>query len=259
MSVSPQWDPDAYLTFADERGRPFVDLLSRVRGDPATIVDLGCGPGQLTPVLRRRWPAARIVGVDSSAQMIARANAANRDPNVAYKLADVVGWDAGGEAGALVVSNSLFQWVPEQFEVIAELTRAADEIAIQVPNNFAAPSHALLRELATRAPYQQYLDGFEFRLGTGVTAYLDFFAGLGWHVDAWETTYQQILPGDDAVFAWMSGTGARPVLQALPAAVAAEFAHDYRLALRSAYPRRSWGTLLPFARVFVVARRPDRV
>lgn len=256
MNVSPRWDPDKYLTYANERGRPFADLIGRVTGDPATIVDLGCGPGQLTGVLRERWPDASIVGVDSSAEMIERANAGNDDSKASYELADVTEWTGTAD---LIVSNALFQWVPRQLDVIGRLTEFADEVAIQVPNNFDAPSHALMRDIAARPPYAQYLAEFEFRLGTGIETYLDLFAGRGWSVDAWETTYQHILSGEDAVFAWVSGTGARPVLQALPPDIRAEFVEEYRAALRTAYPRRRWGTVLPFARVFVVARRPDRV
>lgn len=251
-----QWDPDRYLTFAAERSRPFTELIGRVRGDPATIADLGCGPGHLTRVLRERWPRARIVGVDSSPDMIARAEDGNTDPEVSYHLADVTSWHGTAD---LIVSNALLQWVPQPLAVVGRLTALADEIAIAVPNNFNAPSHTLMRDIAARAPYADHLVGFEFRLGTPVEAYLEVFASRGWSVDAWETTYQHVLPGADAVFDWVSGTGARPVLQALPPELAAAFAADYRAALRTAYPRHRWGTVLPFTRAFVVARRPALV
>ena len=246
------WDPEKYLAFADQRGRPFVDLISRVPGDAATIVDLGCGPGQLTRVLRDRWPTARITGIDSSPDMIDKANADNADPRASYELADVSTWT--GEAD-LIVSNALFQWVPDQLEVLRRLTGSTGTIAVQVPNNFDAPSHALMREVAGWSPYVEHLDGFAFREGVGAATYLGLFAGLGWAVDAWETTYQHVLPGEDAVFAWVSGTGARPVMQALPDDLRDRFVGDYKTALRAAYPRQPWGTVLPFTRAFVVASR----
>lgn len=249
-----RWNPETYLAFADERGRPFADLVQRIPGEPRTIVDLGCGPGQLTRILRERWPTARITGVDSSEEMIDKAVRENTDPMTTYVRADVTGWTPEDEQD-LVVSNAMFQWVDNQFDLITRLTEIAGTIAIQVPNNFGAPSHALMREVAGRAPYVGYLDGLKFRAGVGAEAYLDLFAGLGWSVDAWETTYQHILQGDDAVFHWVSGTGARPVLQALPDDIRPGFEADYKAALREAYPQRSWGTVLPFARVFVVAAR----
>lgn len=251
-----KWDPEKYLDFADERGRPFAELVQRVPGDPNTIVDLGCGPGQLTRILRERWPAARILGVDSSGEMIDKAGRDNNDPGVTYELADASAWTGRAE---LVISNAMFQWVPDQLDVIRRLATMTDTLAIQVPNNFDAPSHTLMREVAARSPYAEHLNNFTFRTGTGVETYLDLFAGLGWAVDAWETTYQHILPGEDAVFGWVSGTGARPVLQALPGDVPddirGKFEQEYKAALREAYPAHAWGTVLPFARVFVVAQR----
>ena len=248
-----------------------MELVQRVPGEPATIVDLGCGPGQLTHILRERWPSAEIVGVDSSAEMIDKALRDNADPHVTYELADVLTWTPdlpgvglldGGAADTaaashvdLVISNAMFQWVPEQLDVIERLTRMTDTLAFQVPNNFDAPSHALMREVAGRSPYADHLDGFAFRTGVGPATYLDLLAGLGWEVDAWETTYQHILQGEEAVFDWVSGTGARPVLQALPDELRPRFEADYKAALRQAYPQRPWGTVLPFTRAFVVAAR----
>ncbi len=269
--MTTRWDPDKYLTFADERGRPFVDLVQRVSSRPRTIVDLGCGPGQLTRVLRERWPDAEITGVDSSAEMIDKAVRDNTDPHASYVLADVFAWKpnllgdglldgkAADSAAAshvdLIVSNAMFQWVDDQLEVIRRLTEVADTIAIQVPNNFDSPTHKLMREVAAWPPYAEHLSDITFRTGTDAQTYLELFGGLGWTVDAWETNYLHVLHGDNAVFDWVSGTGARPVLQALPDGVRQRFEDDYKAALRRAYPSRPWGTVLPFARVFVIASR----
>ena len=80
---------------------------------------------------------------------------------------------------------------------------------------------------------------------------------LGWHTDVWETTYLHVLQGQDPVLDWISGTGARPVLAALPDELRAQFVEEYGAALREAYPSRPWGTVMPFTRVFAVARRAD--
>lgn len=246
------WDPTLYLRHADERGRPFVDLIARVPVTPASIVDLGCGPGHLTPMLRERWPDATIVGVDSSSDMIDEAQARG---DAEYVLADVAAWEPDGQVD-LIVSNALFQWVPDELDVIRRLAssvNAGGAFALQVPNNGGAPSHALLHEISSRPPYGEHTEGLHDRRGRGAEDYLDLFAGLGWAVDAWETTYLHVLHGDDPVFSWISGTGARPVLQALPDDLRPRFVEEYQAALRAAYPQRPWGTVLPFARTFAVA------
>lgn len=256
----PTWNPSQYLRFADERGRPFVDLVSRIGGEASSVVDLGCGPGQLTPVLRARFPEADILGVDSSNAMIDRAEAENTDPRARYESADVAGWRPRSPVD-VIVSNALFQWVPDAFGVIERVAghvRPGGAVAIQTPHNYAAPSHRLLHEVSSVGPYAEHTQGLHEDRGTeGAEDYLALFAGLGWSVDAWETEYQHVLPGEDAVFEWISGTGARPILQALPDDLRPRFVAEYKAALREAYPRRDFGTVLPFARVFCVAVRPD--
>ena len=251
------WDPTRYLSFADERSRPFAELLSRVDVKAGRIADLGCGPGHLTPLLRARWPEAMIEGVDSSAEMIERANADNEDPDVTYVEADLRDWTAEPPVD-LVVSNAAFQWVPGHLEL---LSRLADQVvpggvfAFSVPGNFGQPSHRLLDELAATEPFAEHT-GDRAKPGSHDSAtYLAQFAGRGWDVDAWETTYLHVLQGEDPVYTWISGTGARPVLQAMPDDLRPEFVRRFKAALREAYPAHEWGTLLPFRRVFVVARR----
>jgi trans-aconitate 2-methyltransferase len=251
------WDPTRYLSFADERSRPFAELLSRVDVKASRIADLGCGPGHLTALLRARWPEATIEGVDSSAEMIERATADNADHEVSYVQADLRDWTAEPPVD-LVVSNAAYQWVPGHLEL---LPRLADQVApggvfaFSVPGNFGEPSHVLLHALADTEPFAEHTRD-RVRPGSHDAAtYLDLFAGRGWAVDAWETTYLHVLSGEDPVYTWLSGTGARPVLQALPDDLRPDFVRRLKTALREAYPTHDWGTVLPFRRVFVVARR----
>jgi len=253
------WDPTHYLQFAEDRSRPFVDLIARVDGQPRTIVDLGCGPGHLTEVLRARWPGAQIHGVDSSEDMINQAIADNTDPDATYELAEISTW-APSEPADSIISNALFQWVPDQLAVVERLSdqvAAGGSFALQVPNNFASPSHVLLHEISSRGPYASHTEGLHEDRATPSESYLDLFTRLGWVVDAWETTYLHVLYGEDPVFEWISGTGARPILQALPVGLREEFVADYKAALREAYPHTPQGTVFPFTRVFAVARRTD--
>ncbi|WP_375000389.1 methyltransferase domain-containing protein [Aeromicrobium sp. CTD01-1L150] len=256
---APRWDPSLYLRHGAERSRPFLDLVGRIAGDARTVVDLGCGPGHLSAVLRERWPQAHVHGIDSSAEMIGRAQQQNTDPSVTFEQADVSRWYPDPPVDVMV-SNALFQWVRQAQAVVTRLAEhvvGGGTFALQVPHNFEAPSHVLLHEIASRPPYAEHTEGLHEARGSDAGSWLELFAGLGWRVDAWTTTYQHVLPGDDPVFSWISGTGARPILQALPDGLRARFEREYRAALRTAYPRRPWGTVLPFERVFVVAQRPQ--
>jgi trans-aconitate 2-methyltransferase len=255
-----RWDPEQYLQFAAERGRPFHDLLARVGAeDPAVVVDLGCGPGNLTRELARRWPDARVEGIDSSAEMVGAATAAGTDDRLTFAVGDLRDWQPA-EPVDVLVSNATLQWVPGHLELLprlADAVRPGGWLAFQVPANSADPSHTAMTELATSSRWAASFEGRD-RARSAVAepqTYLEVLAGLGCVVDAWETTYLHVLAGDDAVVRWTSGTGLRPYLQALPGAEERDaFLAEYRALVRRAYPQRPWGTVLPFRRVFVVAQ-----
>ncbi len=269
------WDPAQYLNFADERSRPFFDLVGRIGASaPSYVVDLGCGPGQLTATLAQRWPMADVEGIDSSAEMIAAADrmlaeaSSARGPRgcgdepagrLAFRVGDVVDWKPERPVD-VIVSNAVLQWVPGHLDLLpAWVDGLADGgwLAFQLPGNFDQPSHAILRELAASPRWRGQLAGAQLNRQAGDPEdYLGLLARLGLKVDAWETTYLHVLTGPDPVTEWYKGTGLRPVLSVLRPADAAAFLAEYSERVQAAYPSASYGTVLPFRRVFVVARKP---
>jgi trans-aconitate 2-methyltransferase len=258
------WDPEQYAAFSDERSRPFFELAAQVHAaGPAHVADLGCGSGALTRTLARRWPHAHIHGIDSSREMIAAAQSPAEDApdgSVRFEVGDLSDWKPA-QPMDVILSSAALQWVPEHRDLLvrwaAELTRGG-WLAFQVPGNFGAPSHVLLRDLAESPRWRDRLGGILRTDPVGEPAeYLALLAEAGCQVNAWETTYAQILPGDDPVLEWVKGTALRPVLTALgeSSPEAHEFLQQYRALLRGAYPTAPYGTVFPFRRIFVVARR----
>jgi trans-aconitate 2-methyltransferase len=265
------WDPAQYLSFADERSRPFFDLTGRIAATaPGYVVDLGCGPGQLTAALARRWPDAEIDGIDSSAEMIAAAERMLSDAaapgahkaegggGLTFAVGDVVDWKPERPVD-VIVSNAVLQWVPGHMELLPRWAANLAQggwLAFQLPGNFDQPSHAVLRELAAASRWRDKVAGARLNRQAGEPAdYLDVLARAGLRVDAWETTYLHVLSGADPVTEWYKGTGLRPVLSVLSEDDAAEFVAEYGARMRAAYPAASYGTAFPFRRVFVVAQK----
>ncbi|MGQ5263747.1 trans-aconitate 2-methyltransferase [Micromonospora sp. ZYX-F-536] len=258
------WDPATYLRYGDERSRPFHDLVARIPAErPRTVVDLGCGPGQLTATLAQRWPASRVIGLDSSPEMIEQAAAL--DTPVDFAVADVRDWHPAGDEDVLV-TNAVLQWVPGHRELLrrwaAELPAGA-WLAMQVPGNFDAASHRALREVAGRPAWRARLAPLLRADPVDDPAdYAALLTGAGCAVDAWETTYVHLLPArpaaDHPVLAWMEGTALRPVRAALDAAGWSAFRAELGVRLAAAYPPRQGQVYFPFRRVFVVARTGDR-
>ncbi len=261
MEVTVKWDPVKYVQFDDYRDRPFFDLTGRIQADrPRRVVDLGCGPGNLTAILARRWPEAKVVGLDSSGEMLDKAAAqAARHAGLSFRLADIAAWTPPADTD-VVVTNAALQWVPGHQEMLAGWLAALKPgawFAMQVPGNFNAPSHVLMRDLAGSARWSSRLVGV-LRGGDSVgepTDYLRIMLDAGCTADAWETTYLQVLTGVDPVLDWVRGTALRPVVVALSAEDSLAFEAEFAAALRAAYPGTVHGTVFPFRRIFAVAQK----
>ncbi|MFI5588371.1 trans-aconitate 2-methyltransferase [Amycolatopsis sp. NPDC051758] len=251
------WDPEKYLDYADLRARPFHDLIARIgAASPRRVVDLGCGPGNLTVSLKDRWPGAVLECGDSSPEMVESARSRGLDAS----LLDVRDWTPAPDTD-VVVSNAVLQWVPGHESLlrrwVSELPAGA-VVAIQVPGNFNAPSHALTRELAASPAWASRLADVVLREDDAVLSplgYANLLADAGCGVDAWETTYMQPLRGPRAVLEWITGTALRPVRAALPDEEWEQFRAELAPRLDEAYPTRADGTTwFEFRRVFFVAQ-----
>ncbi len=206
------WDPGSYLRFGSERSRPFFDLLSRVQADqPDFVADLGCGPGHLTAALAARWPAARVLGVDSSPEMIEAARAEiepGRAGRLEFRLADIRAWQPERPVD-VITCNAVLQWIPGHQELLPSWVRwlaPGGWLAFQLPGNFDQPSHTILRDLAGTPRWRPLLEGVQLNRQAGDPEdYLALLAGAGCEVDAWETTYLHVLQGEDAVVGLVPG------------------------------------------------------
>jgi trans-aconitate 2-methyltransferase len=248
------WSPEQYAVHAGHRQRPAYELLSRIGAqDPANVVDLGCGPGDITAELARRWPGARVTGIDSSEAMIDSAQRLTGE-SLRFRVGDIGSWEPDADTD-VIFSNAALQWVPGHLDLLAGWVRslaAGGWLAFGVPGNFDSPSHVLLRELCERRGLSSAIRHDAVHQPD---QYLDLLASNGCAADVWETTYQQVLTGPDPVLEWTKGTALRPVLAALPDEGKQDFLAEYGKLLADAYPQRSYGTVFPFRRIFVVARR----
>lgn len=253
------WSAADYLAFEAERTRPAEELLARVALRSARrAVDLGCGPGNSTELLVRRFPEAEIVGIDSSPAMLAAAR--QRLPSVRFEEGDVGRWEPDG-AVDLIFANAVLQWVPDHPSEMARLLsglRPGGVLAAQIPDNLDEPNHTAMRAAALAGRHAARLANAEAARDPVPTAavYYDHLAPVAASVDIWRTTYQHVLPDSAAVVRWLKATGLRPYLNALGQDEQAEFLADYGARIAAAYPVRPDGrVLLPFPRVFVVATR----
>jgi trans-aconitate 2-methyltransferase len=257
VTTTATWDPAQYLKWSDHRLRPAVDLLQRVAAErPAQVVDLGCGTGNVTALLRARWPAARLSGVDSSPSMLARARAS--DPSVDWREADVATWAPPSPVDVLF-SNATLHWIDDHaalFPRLVTLVAGGGTLAVQMPRNFGEPSHTSIYEVVRETRSRERLEKLIRREPTRPPDY--YWDLLRPHVsalDVWETVYTQALTGEHPVADFVKGSWLKPFLDALDADERPAFEDAYRARVARAYPPRADGTtLFPFRRLFIVAR-----
>jgi len=253
------WDPAQYLKFAGPRLRPAIDLLQRIGLErPALVYDLGAGAGNVTRLLAARWPEARIVGVDSSAEMLAKAAA--ELPGIEWRQADLRAWRPD-RPPSIIYSNAALHWLDgheQLFPALFEALAPGGVLAVQIPRNFGAPSHTSITDAALDGPWRRTLE--PLLRPSPVAApefYYDLLAPRAAALDMWETEYLQALDGDNPVKEWTKGTWLGPLLGALEEPERSRFEQNYADRVLAAYPPRPDGkTLFPFRRLFMIATAP---
>jgi trans-aconitate 2-methyltransferase len=249
------WDPTQYLKFADHRLRPALDLLARIPlEDPSEVYDLGAGTGNVTRQLQARWPRAHITGVDDSEEMLAKAAEASA---ITWQRADLATWQPARPPD-LIYSNAALHWVNNHERLFPALFGAlapGGVLAVQMPRNFAAPSHTSVTDVALGGPWRSRLEPILRIAPTSEPGfYYDLLAPHAAALDIWETEYLHVLEGERPVVEWLKGSFLRPLLDALEEPEQREFEERYAELVGRAYPRRPDGrTLLPFRRLFMIA------
>jgi trans-aconitate 2-methyltransferase len=255
--MKSDWNADLYLRFEQERTRPVLDLLARVSlAEPQEIVDLGCGPGNSTSILRQRWPSAKIAGVDTSMAMLEEAR--KTDPKTEWLCQDIAAWRSISGVD-LICANASLQWVPNHETLLPTLfqqVKPGGTFAFQVPALYDQPGTAAIREVAALEQWKRYTPK-SIPNAHPPQAYHDYLVGQARTIDLWETTYYHQLPDHAAIIDWYRSTGLRPYLDALPDEPARqEFQRQLLERFQVRFPKQTDGcVLLPFRRLFVAAVR----
>src|ERR1700674_271529 len=251
------WNPQQYLSYGNERLRPALDLMARIKlAAPQGIVDIGCGPGNVTAILRERWPDATITGIDNSPEML---NAARKIDGIDWQLADAATWQPERQYD-LIFSNAALHWLDQHEQLFPHLAQALNPggcLAIQMPRNLASASHIIAREVAQSGPWRETLALLLREAPVHEPAdYYRILTPRAEQLDIWETEYLHILGGENPVADWTRGSLLVPLLASLAEPQRSAFEAEYRRRLQAAYRAQADGqTLFPFRRIFIIAVR----
>ena len=217
-SALNDWNPSLYMKFEDERTRAARDLLAQVPlATAGNIYDLGCGPGNSTELLERRFHDARIIGLDTSEAMLAHAR--RRVPNASFVWEDVANF-CPPQQPDLIFANAVLHFLPDHhalFPRLMSLLPSGGCLAVQMPNTIQEVSHALMRMIAADGPWNQRLMPVAKSRAViaAIQDYYDWLRPVSSRLELWQTTYVHALNGAQGVVDWFAGSGLRPFLDPL--------------------------------------------
>lgn len=254
----PTWNSELYLQFANERTQPSIDLISRIQLEPLRIVDLGCGPGNSTAMLRQRWQQADIMGIDNSPDMIAAA--AKTYPAEQWILADIATWEADTPFD-LVFSNATLHWLPDHaclFPHLFAQVAPGGALAIQIPAAQQSPLRQVALEVASDPTWSHRMNAaYHAQTRETPSFYYDLMQPIATRLEMWETEYYHVMDSPQAIVTWFRGSGLRPFLEALEDETQKQrFEQQLLDGYTQAYPPQKDGRILfPFRRLFLIAYR----
>ena len=256
----PEWNPEQYLKFRTERTQPAVDLISRIPLDsPADVLDVGCGPGNSTVELFKRFPNANILGIDSSERMI--ETAAAQYPQMRFAVCDAEHeLPSIGRRFDVVFSNACIQWVPEHRKLspaLMDLLRPGGILAVQTPMNYEEPIHQIISRTVASQEWSSKLSSSRIFYNLTPAEYFDLLSEITEDFSLWSTTYYHMMPSHEAIMEWYRATGLRPYLDALKTETERNaFEQQIFLQVQKEYPRQQSGKIIfRFPRFFFLAKR----
>jgi trans-aconitate 2-methyltransferase len=249
------WDPTRYEQFKKERFAPFDDLLALVRVRPGLrVIDLGCGTGELTRRLADALPDSDVLGIDSSAEMLERSREFAR-PGLRFEQRSIE--ELKGEYD-LIFSNAALQWVRDHASFFPKLfahVRPGGQLVVQMPSNYAHPTHRLIDEVAAEPAFNDAIGGYRRTWGTdSIEDYAQMLYDCGAEdIVVFEKVYPHVLPDAGALADWTSGTALVPYMERLPESLRAPFMERYRALLRERFPQSP--VFYGFRRILISANR----
>jgi len=252
------WDPETYLKFKNYRSRPALDLLAQIELETkGHIIDLGCGPGNITRLIKDKWPLHKVSGIDLSLEMIQKAEKIYGNSDIEWLQSDINSWE-WEKPTALIFSNAALQWVPQHKILLPKLMKMLEprgKLAIQIPLTRNYPYQECIRKLISSPFWSRKLElDLNYKNPLEPEEIYNLLSPQSQRINIWTTDYQHILDGENPVLKWIMGTALTPYLSVLNNKDKETFLSEYSKLLDKAYPRQNNGkTLFNMKRLFFIA------
>lgn len=247
------WNSAQYEKFIKQRSQPAKDLAMRIaHHSPKTVLDIGCGPGNSTKILKEIFPTAKLLGIDSSPNMIAKAKEDN--PDIDFYVCNALA--IKGEFD-VIYSNACFHWIPNHKTFLPALMKKVNPngcLAVQMPYNNDEPLYRIINEVVSEPKW-----GFDYaKLENNITLdakeYYEILSECSSSFDVWETKYYHSMPDHIALVEWVRSAKLRPYLDFLGEEKGKELEEEILKRVKKQYLIQSDGNILfGFRRLFFTA------
>ena len=258
--MTQKWKPETYLIYEKDRSRPALDLLSQIDLDTdGGIVDLGCGPGNITKIIKDNWPDRKLTGIDISEEMISEAKKKYQKSNIFWEKADITHWTSD-EKLALVFSNAAIQWIPNHEVLFLKLLKnlkSKGTLGIQVPITKKLYFQEAIHKLSSLPKWAKYFENVkQINNSIKVNQIYQILSSHCKDINIWKTSYYHVLTGNSPVTEWIKGTGLTPYLSLLSRPDKKIFLDEYKQLVNNLYPKQEdKKTILKMKRLFIIARK----
>ena len=247
------WNSMQYKKFIAQRSQPAKDLAMRLSAmTPKTVVDIGCGPGNSTKILRDMFSQASILGIDSSQNMIEKAKEDN--PELDFSVCDALSLDGKFD---VIFSNACFHWIPDHktfLPAIMDKLNVGGVLAVQMPYNNAEPLYRIINETVADSKWEFDTAKLENNVTLAPEEYYEILSGCSAFFDILETTYYHSMPDHKALVEWVRSAKLRPYLDSLSEEKVKELETEIVAKAKKEYPIMSDGNIvLGFNRLFFTA------
>lgn len=251
------WNSNQYLKFKKERTQPSIDLVNTINlENPHRIIDIGCGPGNSTAVLKNRFPQAWVLGVDFSPNMVEKAKADY--PDIDFMLFDVSkDFEKINEKFDVVFSNACIQWVPNHKQLLSDMMNILNPngvLAVQVPVNFEGPIHKIMVNVSSRKEWQEKFGIVREFYTLKENEYFDILSDISSDFSIWKTIYMHRMSSHQSIIEWYKSTGMKEYLAVLSNKDKIKFEKAVFKEVERQYPVQKNGEIIfRFPRLFFTA------
>lgn len=248
------WDPQVYNQFKNIRYQPFFDLMDLISDKNLhNCVDVGCGTGEQTSLLSKKFENSSFLGIDSSEEMLSESKKFVTE-KLNFKFSTIEEFAKSGSKWDLIFSNAALQWSNDHTELFPKLiSKLTDDgqLAVQMPFQKENTLNKILLDLVSEQPFVELFGGFRQDsplLQIDDYAKVMFECGLK-NLNIFLKVYPIIATSEMELYNFISGSALIPYLERLDSEEREFFKSEFVKSIKKEFG--TFPAIYPFKRILM--------